>query len=139
MIYQFQCEECQLVTELDAKAFHPPSAPACDCGEEMLRVYGCQIDTSGCKDHDHIEHGSRVQYGGESNISNGQATRIEAAHQKHNDKTRKDLAAGGNRGGIRKTMQIPATLFHGKIKETGDRQYWDDPKNRNRHNSCKVD
>jgi hypothetical protein len=139
MIYQFTCEPCELVTDIDARAFHPPTAPTCECGEEMQRVYGASIDTSGCKDHDHIEEGSRVHYGGERNISSGQAAGIEARHARHNEKTRRELADGGNRGLIRKTMQIPATLFHGKIKETGDRQYWDDPKNRNRHKSCKVD
>lgn len=105
----------------------------------MRRLFGCEIDTSGCKDHDEIPEGQRVQYGGERNISSGQAAGIEAKHARHNEQTRRELADGGNRGSIRKTMQIPATLFHGKIKETGDRQYWDDPKNRNRHKSCKVD
>jgi hypothetical protein len=37
------------------------------------------------------------------------------------------------------THQIPAALHAAKIRETGDRQYWDDPKNRNRHKSCRVD
>ena len=40
---------------------------------------------------------------------------------------------------MKKSMQIPAALYHGKIKQTGDRSYWDNPKNRNRHKSCKVD
>ena len=139
MIYQFHCEPCELVTDLDAKAFHPPKAPTCSCGEEMLRVYGCAIDTAGCKDVDEIPHGDRVHYGGERDISGGQAAGIEAKHARHNESTRRELADGGNRGLLRKTMQIPAALFHGKIKQTGDRNYWDDPKNRNRHKSCKVD
>ena len=103
------------------------------------RVYGCEIDTSGCKDVDDIPHSGQVAYGGERNISSGQATSIEAKHGRHNEQTRRELADGGNQGSFRKTMQIPAALYHGKIKQTGDRNYWDDPKNRNRHKSCKVD
>lgn len=140
MIYQFTCYDCGRNALLEAPAFSPPSPDYCHrCDKPMDRVYGCQIDTSGCKDHDEIAVDKRVQYGGQRNITAGQAARIEAAHQKHNDQTRRDLADGGNKGAVRKTHQIPATLFHGKIKETGDKQYWDDPKNRNRHKSTRVD
>jgi hypothetical protein len=140
MIYAFNCDYCNSYVELSARAFHPPKAPLCsECGMQTYRSYGCHIDTAGCKDHDEIPEGQRVQYGGERNISKGQAAGIEAAHQRHNDQTRRDLADGGNRGALRKTHQIPAALFHGKIKQTGDRNYWDDPKNRNRHKSTRVD
>lgn len=105
----------------------------------MDRVYGCLIDTSGCKDVDDIPHSDQVAYGGDGNISSGQAAAIEVRHARHNDRTRRELADGGNRGSFRKDMQIPAALFHGKIKQTGDKHYWDDAKNRNRHKSCKVD
>ena len=29
--------------------------------------------------------------------------------------------------------------IHGKIKETGDKEYWSDPANMRRHESCRVD
>lgn len=140
MIYQFQCPFCDVVVPLEARPFHPPRSPKCvECDAYLDRIYGCNIDTSGCKDVDDIPDSQRVAYGGQANLTRGQATRVEAAHHRENEQTRKLIADGGNRGSIRKTMQIPATLFHGKIKQTGDKSYWDDPKNRNRHKSCKVD
>lgn len=36
------------------------------------------------------------------------------------------------------TNSIPADLYHGKIRETGDRHYWDSPKNRKRHKSTEI-
>lgn len=140
MRYGFKCYDCELGKEVDARPFAPPTAPQCPtCGHLMNRVYGCQINTSGCQDVDEIPEGQRVAYGGQANISKGQATAIERAHHRHNEKTRRDLADGGNKGGLRKTHQIPAALYHGKIKQTKDPNYWDDPKNRDRHKSTKVD
>ncbi len=140
MIYPFRCYDCELGQEVDSRPFRPPNAPKCPaCGKRMNRIFGCEIDVSGCQDVDEIPHGSQVAYGGAGNITSGQAAAIEAKHARHNEQTRRDLADGGNRGTIRKTMQIPAALHAGKIKQTGDKHYWDDPKNRNRHKSCKVD
>lgn len=140
MIYRFNCDACDVFFEINARPFHPPKAPVCtECGEKTDRVYGCRIDTSGCKDADDIPYDKQVAYGGAGNITGGQAAGIEAVHARHNDRTRRELTDGGNRGTIRKTMQIPAALHAGKIKQTGDPHYWDDPKNRARHNSCKVD
>ena len=139
MIYQFTCYDCSTVADLEARAFHPPKAPACDCGEAMDRVYGCNIDTSACKDPDDVAPESRISVSQERNLTNSQARRIEAQHGKKIEQTRRDLADGGNRGAQRMTHQIPAALHAAKIKETGDRHYWDSEKNRNRHKSCKVD
>jgi len=141
MIYTFRCYDCELDAFKHAKPFTPPSAPRCfNCGKKTSRVFGCNIDTSGCKDPDDIPHAQRIACGaGSQDMTNGQASALEAKHQRHNDQTRKELADGGNRGSFRKSMQIPAALYHGKIKQTGDHKYWDDPKNRNRHKSCKVD
>lgn len=139
MIYEFNCDFCNSHTELDARAFHPPKAPDCECGMEMQRVYGCMIDTSGCKDVDEIPAKDRIAHGiGDKDLTSGQAEAIERKHHQHNEQTRRDLAAGGNKGQMKKTHQIPAGLFHGKIKQTGDKNYWDDDKNMNRHKSCKV-
>lgn len=140
MIYQFTCDSCGFATEIETKPFKPPSRLKCNlCESQMRRVYGCQIDTSGCRDQDDIPVDKRVMHGGGGNITSGQAQAIERAHAEHNQETRKQIADGGNRGTIKKTMQIPAHLFHGKIKQTGDKHYWDDDKNRNRHKSCRVD
>lgn len=140
MIYEFTCHPCGASVALDAKAFTPPKAPACTvCGEATDRVYGCNIDTSGCKDPDDVAPKHRTAVSQERNLTNAQASRIEKGHQSKIAQTRRDLADGGNKGDRRMTHQIPAALHVAKIKETGDREYWNDPKNRNRHKSCKVD
>ncbi len=138
MIYQFTCDECGLLHSMDSRPFQPPTPPMC-CAGATRRIYGCQIDTSGCRDADDIPEGQRVAYGGAANITKGQASALEARHARQVRQTRKDIADGGNKASFKMSHQIPAELFHGKIKQTGDRNYWDDPKNLNRHNSCKVD
>lgn len=105
----------------------------------MRRLYGCNIDTSACKDPDDVAAGGRVSVSPEANLTPGQVAAIEARDRREIEKTRRELADGGNRGSQRLTHKIPAALHAAKIKETGDKAYWDDPKNRNRHKSCKVD
>lgn len=140
MIYGFTCDGCNARRELKAKAFHPPAAPFCSpCGQAMRRLYGCNIDTSGCRDPDDVAPEHRIAVSQERNLSSTQTASIEAAHRRDIEKTRRDLADGGNRGDLRLTHKIPAALHAAKIKESGDPRYWDDPKNRARHSSCKVD
>ncbi len=139
MIYPFACYDCDTRCNIDARAFHPPKAPLCNCGEAMDRVYGCNIDTSGCKDPDDVAPEHRTSVSQERNLTAAQSARIEKKHSDKISQTRRDLADGGNKGARRMTHQIPAALHAAKIKESGDRNYWDDPKNRNRHKSCKVD
>lgn len=138
MIYPFACYDCDTRCNIDARAFHPPKAPLCTCGEAMDRVYGCMIDTSGCRDPDEVAPEHRMAVSQERNLSSNQAAAIESAHGKKIRQTRSELK-DGNKGSRRMTHQIPAALHAAKVKETGDRNYWDDPKNLNRHKSCKVD
>lgn len=139
MIFPFKCYDCEVGEEVDSRPFTPPSAPRCPtCGESMSRVYGCQIDTSGCRDPDDVAPEHRVAVSQERNLSSGQAARIERAHQREIEKSRRELV-DGNKGSHRLTHKVPAALHAAKIKETGDREYWNDPKNLNRHKSCKVD
>jgi hypothetical protein len=139
MRYDYICSGCQMDVELEARPFTPPSSPICpNCGESLGRVYGCQIDTSGCKDHDFIPPEKRINYGGMKDLTPGQAAAREAAHQRKIQATRQAVREGGNTGDLQKSHDIPAVLYHGKIKETGDRAYWADPKNVKKHNSCKV-
>jgi len=121
---------------VNSRPLHPPEAPLCKgCGEPMSRVYGCQIDTSGCKDHDEIPPEKRVL-----DLHDRRPEHIkEAAFQRHIDERRKVVAeAGQNPNGMRQTHSVPADLFHGKIRETGDKKYWDDPKNLKKHKSTEV-
>jgi hypothetical protein len=139
MRYEFACDHCELTIGVDSRPFHPPTTPTCqECFEEMRRVYGCQIDTSGCKDHDFIPPEKRINYGGMKDLTPGQAAAREAAHQRKIQATRQAVREGGNKGDFQKSHEIPAELYHGKIAETKDRAYWADPKNVKKHNSCKV-
>lgn len=140
MIYGFKCYDCELGKDVDARPFTPPTAPRCPtCGERMDRVYGCQIDFSGCKDPDDVPVHARTAICDETNLTPGQVAAMECRDQQAIEAKRAKVRAGGNRGSIRMSASVPAALHAAKIKETGDLKYWDDPKNRNRHKSCKVD
>ena len=136
MIYPYQCE-CGETREIEASIkVGPPSAVQCaSCKKDMQRIYGCRIDTSGCRDHDHIPEQHRVQRSSRPRS----ATAEEARFQRHINERRALARAGGNNVVIRQTHSVPADLYHGKIRETGDRDYWNDPKNLNRHRSTRVD
>ena len=139
MKYAFECYRCGDKVVLNAKAFMPPYPPSCpDCKEAMNRIYNCEINTYGCKDHDQVKAEARISRGLHDLGSSG-AAREEARFQKHIQDRRRDLADGGNQGSFRHTHSVPADLYHGKIKETGDRNYWSDPGNLKRHSSCRVD
>lgn len=139
MRYDFKCDGCGFQTHVDRRAFHPPREVECNlCGDQMRRVFGCQIDTTGCKDHGFIPEESRVvetdyDYNKRRGVSK------EVAFDRAIKKRRSMLADGGNRGSFRHVNSVPAELYHGKIRETGDKNYWSDPKNMARHNNTKVD
>ncbi len=86
------------------------------------------IDTSACRDHSDIAHDKRVR----SHFDGKFKQQIEQRRSEIRD-------AGGQRGSLKQTHAVPAHLFHGKIKETGDKNYWSDPKNLSRHTDCKVE
>ena len=68
-----------------------------------------------------------------------QGVRKEAGYQRAAQKRRRQLAESGNRKStFRHTHSVPVELYHGKIKQTGDKNYWNDPKNLNRHKSSEV-
>jgi hypothetical protein len=103
----------------------------------MSRVYGCQIDTSACKDHNFIPEECRVV---DSDRSYDRATGIkkEQMFNRAIQRRRAQLADGGNKGSIQHKRSVPAELYHGKIRETGDPDYWKDEKNLERHPNTKV-
>lgn len=101
-------------------------------------MFGCYIDTSKCKDASEIPHQKRVFRSGvvtgESSVNPEKA---ERRFQQHIQKRRSELA-GQQNGSIRQTHSVPSDLYHGKIRETGDKEYWKDPSNLARHKNCKV-
>lgn len=137
MRYDHECERCGRVAGIQSAPFRPPLAPTC-CGFVMRRVFGCEFNTSNCKDADDVPLKSRVTQATSYGHSKAAGARKEAAYARHIAERRKMLKDGGNRGAIRHTHSIPAELYHGKVKETGDVNYWRDETNLARHRSCKV-
>src|SRR4030095_651874 len=136
MIYQFQCDACGQGFSIDMPPFQPPPAPLC-CNYAVRRIYGCYINTSSCKDASHIPESKRVVRSGVVRGKDVNPEREERRFAKHISDRRKELA-GQQRGAMRHTHSVPADLYHGKIRETGDKRYWEDPKNVARHKVCKV-
>lgn len=104
----------------------------------MRRIYNAQRAIADTSDPDDVPVGSRVT---DSEMGYGKtgATRLEQAYQRSINERRKQLKDGGNKGNLRHTHSVPAELFHGKIRQTGDKNYWADPKNLSKHSSCRVD
>lgn len=139
MRYNFICPSCDLEDYRDSRAFHPPRLVKCEnCGEILDRVYGCRIDTSGCRDHGFIPEASRVVESDRS-YDKSLGVRKEKAFAQAIKRRRSQLADGGNKGSFRHTHSVPAELYHGKVRETKDPNYWKDPKNLARHNNTRVD
>tara|TARA_R110000803_G_scaffold48198_8_gene100096 strand:- start:1480 stop:1854 length:375 start_codon:yes stop_codon:yes gene_type:complete len=119
----------------------PPEMVECGCGYAMLRDWQADvpmIDTSSCRDHDFIPEEKRVASNDGMGVGKRGAEKRVRGFKKHIDERRKALADGGNKGNIRHTNSVPADLFHGKIRETGDKNYWNDPSNMAKHKSTKV-
>lgn len=145
MIYSFDCSTCRRTVQLSLPVSECDSNPYCaKCGRPMQRNFGAdwktlQINTQSCKDHDEVPAQKRTAPNLGMGISPKEARRRERAYANDVQKKR-ELAetAGGNRGLQRMTHSIPTELFHGKIRQTGDKHYWKDPKNRARHKAWKV-
>lgn len=138
MIYEYICDGCDETFTVEAPAFTPPVAlPVCyeHGGFQIRRLFGAHIDTTGCKDHSYIPEKDRV-FDPHRTVS---AAKQEHLFHERIKKKRKEHRDGGNRGSFRHSYSVPADLHHGKIRETGDKNYWDDPKNMKRHSDCRVD
>lgn len=138
--YTYRCEDCGRSEEQRRSFAEGPTSCACSCGGRLEHDFAADIatvelDTSACRDHNVIERSKRVYRPG----TRANADRVEAAHAKHVRERRQQLKEGGNRGRIKQSHAIPADLYHGKLRETKDRTYWQDPKNVARHNAFRVD
>lgn len=142
MRYTFKCGRCEKSKILDLPVSKCDSHPRCECRGRMSRDFladwrTIQIDTSGCKDHSAVKGSAQVRSRYDGNKS---PERVEREFKQHIEGRRREIRdAGGQRGSIKQTHAVPAHLYHGKIKETKDPNYWSDPKNLNRHSECKVD
>lgn len=144
MRYTFTCDECGRSENVyESISVGPPESIPCMCGyADMRRDWKADapmLDTSSCRDHDFVPHEKRVASNDGFGVGKRGAQRRVDKFQRHIQERRKKLADGGNRGSIKHTHSVPADLYHGKIRETGDRFYWHDPSNLKKHKSCKVD
>lgn len=142
--YTFQCQSCGR-TAVQHRPFStgPVAEGACDCGGELshdfcIDVLSQQVNTAGCRDHNFIPEERRVASNDGFGIGKAAAARKAAGYGRAVAERRKALRDGGNKGSIRQTMSVPAELFHGKIRETGDKNYWNDKGNVSRHKEWQV-
>lgn len=137
MIYEYICEKCGSVRPVDAKPFHPPTPPL-HCERPMRRLYGAIIDTSDCQDHDYIPEEKRL-CPNPHGLTKAQVQKREKRYREGIHDRRRQIAESGKRGGWGQTHAIPPELYHGKIKQTGDKNYWRDKGNVKRHNNWRTD
>jgi hypothetical protein len=145
MIYSYICDGCGSAAEMRRTMKDgPPAWFVCEgCGQEMRRDWKTDLplmNTSECRDHGDIPFEKRVcdarlhPFG----VGQAKAQRMEAAYAaQHQQKKRIKRETGGNKK-MQMTASYPAELYHGKIRETADRNYWDDPKNRKRHKAWEL-
>lgn len=143
MIYTFRCDCDPDAWDQFERSIHegPPPLVICSlCCGAMYRDWKADvpmIDTSACRDHSTVKESARVRSRWDRNWK---PETVERKFKENIDRRRREIRdAGGQRGSIKQTHAVPAHLYHGKIRETGDANYWSDPKNLAKHNECKVD
>ena len=143
MIYTFKCA-CGATTEVVRSiADGPPPSVRCEihgCGGRAVRDWQADapmLDTSSCRDHSNVKESSRVRSRWDRNWK---PETVERKFKENIDRRRREIRdSGGQRGAIKQTHAVPTHLYHGKIRESGDKNYWSDPKNLAKHTECKVD
>lgn len=140
MIYTFKCPQGHLTERQASISVGPPQSVMCWCrlsAERDWQADAPMLDTSACRDHDFIPEPLRVASNDGFGVGKAGAARKVDSFKRHIQQKRQELA-NGNKGSIKQTHAVPADLYHGKIRETGDKNYWQDKKNLDRHKSCKV-
>jgi hypothetical protein len=137
--YTFICDDCGETAVLHRPFSVGPVSEPCDCGgtrkhDFRTDVMTQEVDTTNCRDHNVISREKRVYRPG----TRADADKKEAQYSQYVKQRREQLREHGNRGTITQSHAIPADLYHGKIRETGDKQYWNDKKNVDRHSAFKV-
>jgi hypothetical protein len=137
--YTFVCDTCSETVVLHRAFSTGPTPEDCHrcCGtlQHDFRADALTVDfdTAACRDHNTITHAKRVFRRG----SKRRADKLERRYAGHVKDRRRQLK-DGNKGSIKQSHAIPADLYHGKIRETGDKQYWNDKKNLSRHSDFQV-
>jgi len=141
MIFQIECQSCgQVDIDLPMSTPAKDGVPCPSCkGTATIRLWTmpsiCTVGCSGGSDPNDIPLGSRVNQTPWKDVSPEEGLRVEKAYHQNIERLRKSKKASGS---LRMLASIPGELYHGKIRETGDQSYWDDPKNRSRHKDFEV-
>lgn len=140
MIYQMECKQCgevEISKPMSDPARDNDQCPECK-GFGTRRIFAmpqiCTVGCSGASDPDDIP----AEFGVTQNPLGGerkQSLALEKAYQRDIEHKRRNKRSGGP---MQLSRSIPAELYHGKIKQTGDKDYWSDPKNRKRHPSTRI-
>jgi hypothetical protein len=116
----------------------PPQPWACECGGLFEKVWRpVHIITTGCsQDVNEIPPQFAVTNNPLKGTTKAKALKMERAYARNLHNQRRAAREGLGQGKtIGKTHSYPAHLWHGKIRQTGDKHYWEDPKNAARHDS----
>jgi len=141
--YEFECDECGYVQEISYSfAEAPPlgTPRGCpSCKGTARRTMSTSFETIISDDPDNVPPQYRVSKS-PFGMTPAAARRREEAYAADIATKRKKAkeARSGRKSGMQLTHSIPPELYHGKIKQTGDRDYWKDASNRNKHKGCKI-
>lgn len=135
MKYPFECSAGHQFEVTASMANPPAERRRCTrCHKQAKRVWlAPMIHIAG--DPDEIPQQSRVTEDTLHGTSVSKAIKKERAYAKHVAAVRE--AQKGRKGG-KLVASIPTEVFHGKIRQTGDKRYWDDPANLAKHKAWKV-
>lgn len=141
-IFEFLCDSCGRYLEKESRETIPVGTPLqCQCGEFARRVFSLPHvpPDSLSVDPDNVPVKYRVASNDGFGIGEKAARKREKAYEDaQNVKRAMARDRSLSRGQMQQTHSIPPELYHGKIRETGDKNYWDDKKNRDRHSSTRI-
>lgn len=130
------CEDCDEAQEIqNSIKISPPPSVKCPCGSYAYRHWKAPqfVCERADRPHDFVPPQFRVSDRVRPE-SAAEGRKIEKAYQEDLKHKRDNLKSSD----FQMSHSIPAHLYHGKVRETGDRSYWLDPKNRAKHKSCEV-
>lgn len=136
MIFNYQCPAGH-VTSVNIKFGEKPDPEkGCPCGAIAKRLWEAP-HISVAPDEFTVDPRFAVSRGGRA-VSQEEATRREKQIARGIEQRRKELKGTRNKKGWKQTHSIPPEAYYGKVRETGDKNYWKDPKNLQRAKQFKV-
>jgi hypothetical protein len=139
MIFNFQCADGH-ITQIDIKFGEKPpeNMPCCkpSCSHRAERVWEAP-HISVAPDDFTVAASAAVSRNGRA-VTKEEAVRKEKAYARDIQKKRQLYKDQKNVKGWKPSHSIPPEAYYGKVRETGDLNYWKDSKNLNRAKQFKV-